>query len=66
MKDWKEELKLAEKKICIECGKNEVPDFELKECCSGHECGCYGYPINVHECLCVECLSKMYEGSDIA
>ena len=38
---------------CIICNK-PVPDYEPKFCCSGHECGCLGKPIE--PCLCsIEC-----------
>lgn len=57
MKTWEQDLELARKNICIECGE-KVEDFELEYCCSGHMCGCYGYPINVEKCLCDECLPK--------
>lgn len=59
MKTCEEEYKLAEQKICIECGKNKVLNFEFEYCCSGKWCGCYGYAINVHECLCEECKQKL-------
>ena len=40
---------------CEKCGVF-VPGFEYQGCCSGHECGCGGRPIE--PCLCVGCWNK--------
>ena len=34
---------------CQICGK-EVDDYEEEYCCSGHECGCGGMPLE--PCIC--------------
>ena len=40
---------------CIVCGL-PVPDYKPEFCCDGHECGCYGLPIEPPICsiLCDE------------
>ena len=50
MKDWD----------CAKCGKNIcVPDdYHLEYCCSGHMCGCMGYPIN--PVYCDACAMAIY------
>ena len=49
MKDWK----------CNACGKTiEVIDnYKPEFCCSGHECGCYGQPVN--PVFCEDCEGKI-------
>jgi hypothetical protein len=37
-----------EKFFCWGCGKVEIP--EPVSCCSGHECGCMGQPIDPPFC----------------
>ena len=45
---------------CEACGKF-VEGFEYKMCCSGHECGCMGQPME--PCVCSqECWDKLMEG----
>ena len=58
-KTWDEKLELANIKTCIECGVNEVPDFEFEYCCNGYMCACYGFPINVDYCICEECKTSL-------
>ncbi|MDF2652745.1 MAG: hypothetical protein K0Q73_8550 [Paenibacillus sp.] len=37
----------------------EVPsDYEQEFCCTGHMCGCYGYPIN--PVFCDTCEEKIF------
>jgi hypothetical protein len=44
---------------CLICGK-PVPDYEPQYCCSGHECGCMGKPIE--PCVCSkECDAAMFD-----
>lgn len=44
---------------CECCGKF-VEGFKYQMCCSGHECGCMGMPIE--PCICSqECWDKMVE-----
>lgn len=38
--------------LCAECKKVEIP--EPQRCCSGHECGCYGMPIDPPYCQSCE------------
>ena len=48
---------------CLMCEK-EVLDYEPQMCCSGHDCGCMGQP--VEPCLCsIECSRALfrYDGS---
>lgn len=44
------------------CCKTKMPDFEPQYCCNGHECGCYGYPIEPPICsaICWELLLGDY------
>ena len=41
---------------CEECGV-DVPGYEPQICCSGHECGCMGRP--VEPCLCAKCWEEL-------
>ncbi|MNV41584.1 hypothetical protein D3C71_1332250 [compost metagenome] len=41
---------------CWECKEEEI--LEPEYCCSGHECGCYGYPLDPP--YCDKCL-KIFE-----
>lgn len=45
---------------CDGCNKEvEVADDYIPEnCCNGHECGCYGKPIN--PALCVTCVEQIF------
>ena len=42
-------------KYCVDCEKS-LPDYEVQYCCTGHECGCQGLPINPP--ICDECFAK--------
>jgi hypothetical protein len=42
---------------CEKCGEF-VEGFEYTMCCSGHECGCMGKPIE--PCLCDDCAKEIY------
>lgn len=44
---------------CIICNK-PVPDYKPEYCCSGHDCGCMGQPIE--PCTCSkECDKAVYD-----
>jgi hypothetical protein len=45
-----------EKGFCSECGK----EIEVEMCCSGHECGCMGLPVEPPVCSS-ECYDKFME-----
>lgn len=38
--------------LCMEC-EVPLPEYVPERCCSGHECGCYGLPIDPP--LCAKC-----------
>ena len=48
--------KHKEKSNCIVC--NKEMDYVPEYCCSGHECGCYGKPIEPPICS-DECFDKL-------
>lgn len=45
--------------LCYIC-KNKMPYYKIRLCCSGHECGCYGLPVDPPVCsgLCFSFLTR--------
>lgn len=55
---YKDLQKAINNKTCMECGKS-IPGYEPHYCCNGHECGCYGLPMEPP--VCDECWDNKYK-----